>query len=206
MWAGTSISPRELLFLSHHVSSHFYHTMWAVVSISPCELSLLSHHASCCFYLTMWAVTSISPFELLFLSHHVSSTSVSPLYKDSVSLTPLIQVLQGRPLALRPLNLVLYARWAGCWIGSLVRCPNRLILCCWIWWWMLFVPTISLIWVLGIMSLLVLLTASHFTGCNFALQRLGHGPGLALVCECWYEDGVYDFAVLVFNTHNVCNQ
>ena len=30
------------------------------------------------------------------------------LYKDSVSLTPLIQVFRGRPLALRPLNLVLY--------------------------------------------------------------------------------------------------
>ena len=29
------------------------------------------------------------------------------------------------------------------------------------------------------------LYASHFAGCNFALQRLGHGPGLALVCECW---------------------
>ena len=81
------------------------------------------------------------------------------LYRDSVSLTPLIQVFQGRPLALWPLNLVLYARWAGCWIGSFVRCPNHLILCCWIWWWMLFVPTISLILVLGIMSLLVLLTA-----------------------------------------------
>ena len=81
------------------------------------------------------------------------------LYRDSVSLTPLIQVFRGRPLALRPLNLVLYARWVGCWIGSLVRCPNHLILCCWIWWWMLLVPTISLILVLGIMSLLVLLTA-----------------------------------------------
>ena len=32
------------------------------------------------------------------------------LYKDSVSLTPLIQVFRGRPLALQPLNLVLYAR------------------------------------------------------------------------------------------------
>ena len=32
------------------------------------------------------------------------------LYRDSVSLTPLIQVFRGRPLALRPLNLVLYAR------------------------------------------------------------------------------------------------
>ena len=71
------------------------------------------------------------------------------IYRDSVSLTPLIQVFQGHPFALRPLNLVLYARWAGCWIGSLVRCPNHLILCCWIWWWMLFVPTISLILVLG---------------------------------------------------------
>ena len=29
------------------------------------------------------------------------------LYRDSVSLTPLIQVFWGRPLALRPLNLVL---------------------------------------------------------------------------------------------------
>ena len=81
------------------------------------------------------------------------------LYRDSVSLTLLIQVFWGRPLALRPLNLVLYVRWAGCWIGSLVRCPNHLILCCWIWWWMLFVPIISLILVLGTMSLLVLLTA-----------------------------------------------
>ena len=27
--------------------------------------------------------------------------------------------------------------------------------------------------------------ASHFAGCNFALKRLGRGPGLALVCECW---------------------
>ena len=25
------------------------------------------------------------------------------------------------------------------------------------------------------------------------LQRFGHGPGLALVCERWDEDGVYDF-------------
>ena len=32
------------------------------------------------------------------------------LYRDSVSLTPLIQVFRGRPLALRPLNPVLYAR------------------------------------------------------------------------------------------------
>ena len=32
------------------------------------------------------------------------------LYRDSVSLTPLIQVFRGRPLALRPLNLVLHAR------------------------------------------------------------------------------------------------
>ena len=32
------------------------------------------------------------------------------LYRDSVSSTPLIQVFRGRPLALRPLNLVLYAR------------------------------------------------------------------------------------------------
>ena len=30
------------------------------------------------------------------------------LHRDSVSLTPLIQVFQGRPPALRPLNLVLY--------------------------------------------------------------------------------------------------
>ena len=37
--------------------------------------------------------------------------------------------LPGRPLALRLLNLVLYARRAGFWIGSLVRCPNHLILC-----------------------------------------------------------------------------
>ena len=81
------------------------------------------------------------------------------LYRVSVSLTPLIQGFRGRPLALRPLNLVLYACWAGWWIGSLVRCPNHLTLCCWIRWWMLFPPTISLILVLGIMSLLVLLTA-----------------------------------------------
>ena len=26
--------------------------------------------------------------------------------------------------------------------------------------------------------------ASHFAGSKFALQRLGHSPGLALVCEC----------------------
>ena len=26
------------------------------------------------------------------------------------------------------------------------------------------------------------LYASHFAGCNFALQRLGHSSGLALVC------------------------
>ena len=32
------------------------------------------------------------------------------LYRDSVSLTPLIQVFRGRPLALRPLNLLLYVR------------------------------------------------------------------------------------------------
>ena len=32
------------------------------------------------------------------------------LFKDSVSLTPLIQVFWGRPLDLWPLNLVLYAR------------------------------------------------------------------------------------------------
>ena len=32
------------------------------------------------------------------------------LYRDSVSLTPLVQVFRGRPLALRPLNLVLSAR------------------------------------------------------------------------------------------------
>ena len=32
------------------------------------------------------------------------------LYRDSVSLTPLIQVFLGRPLALRPLSLVLCAR------------------------------------------------------------------------------------------------
>ena len=35
------------------------------------------------------------------------------LYKDSVSLTPLIQVFRGRPLALRLLNLVLYALELG---------------------------------------------------------------------------------------------
>ena len=81
------------------------------------------------------------------------------LYRDSVSLTLLIQVFRGRPLALWSPNLVLYAPSAGCWIGSLVRCPNHLILCCWIWWWMLFVPTISVILMLGMMSLLVLLTA-----------------------------------------------
>ena len=39
--------------------------------------------------------------------------------------------------------------------------------------------------------------ASHFAGCNFAHQRLGHGPGLALVCQFWYEDGVHDFALCV---------
>ena len=32
------------------------------------------------------------------------------LNRDSVSLTPLIQVFRGRPLALRLLNLMLYAR------------------------------------------------------------------------------------------------
>ena len=32
------------------------------------------------------------------------------LYRDSVSFTTLIQVFWGRPLALRPQNLVLYAR------------------------------------------------------------------------------------------------
>ena len=26
-------------------------------------------------------------------------------------------------------------------------------------------------------------------------QRLGHGPGLALVCECWSKNEVYDFAL-----------
>ena len=29
------------------------------------------------------------------------------------------------------------------------------------------------------------------------LQTLGHGPGLALVRECWDEDGVYDFVIPV---------
>ena len=43
-----------------------------------------------------------------------------------------------------------------------------------------------------------LVDSFHFAGCNFALQRLGHGLGLALVCECWYEDGVYDFGVYDF--------
>ena len=81
------------------------------------------------------------------------------LYRDSVFVTSLIQVFRGRPLALRPPNLVFYASWARWWTGSLVRCPNHFILCCWIWWWMLFVPTTSLILVLGIMSLLVLLTS-----------------------------------------------
>ena len=38
---------------------------------------------------------------------------------------------------------------------------------------------------------------SHFAGCNFALQRLGHGPGLALVRERWDEDGVYEFALFL---------
>ena len=32
------------------------------------------------------------------------------LYRDSVYLTPLVQVFWGRPLALQPLDLVLYAR------------------------------------------------------------------------------------------------
>ena len=36
--------------------------------------------------------------------------AVGMLNKDSVSLTPLIQVFRERPLALQPLNLVLYAR------------------------------------------------------------------------------------------------
>ena len=81
------------------------------------------------------------------------------LYKDSVSLTPLVHIFRGRPLALRPLKLALYACWAGWCIGSCVRCSNHLILWCCIWWWVLFVPSISLILVLGIRSLLVLLTA-----------------------------------------------
>ena len=38
-------------------------------------------------------------------------------------------------------------------------------------------------------------SASHFTGCRFALQRLGHSPSLALVCECWGDDGVYASAL-----------
>ena len=50
------------------------------------------------------------------------------LYRDTVSLTPSIQVFRVRPLALRPLNLVLYARWAGWCGGSRVRCPNHLVL------------------------------------------------------------------------------
>ena len=106
------------------------------------------------------------------------------LYRDSVSLTPLIQVFRGRSLALRPLNLVLYERWAGCWIGSLVRCPNHLILCCWMWWWMrLFVPTMLLILMLRIMSLLVLLTAflKHLIS-QVAILRSG---GLVIV-QLWH--------------------
>ena len=40
---------------------------------------------------------------------HRNAWAGGMLYRDSVSVTPLIQVFRGRPLALRPLNLVLYA-------------------------------------------------------------------------------------------------
>ena len=125
------------------------------------NMMICNHHHH---YLTLLLFTAYTTWGVAGRKRRLSAACRNAwaggmLYKDSVSLIQLIQVFRGRPLALQPLNLVLYARWVGWCIGSHVRCPNHLILWCWIWWWMLFVPTIPLFLVLGIMSLLVLLTA-----------------------------------------------
>ena len=62
------------------------------------------------------------------LSYTRFNRVVWALYRDSVSLTPLIQVFWGRPLALWPLNLVLYTRWAGCWIKYKTDSSNSILL------------------------------------------------------------------------------
>ena len=81
------------------------------------------------------------------------------LWVFSVSFTPSIQVFLGLPLALYPDTFVLTALLASWWVSMRVRCPNHLILCCWMWWRIGVVPTISLIIVFLILSHLVLLTA-----------------------------------------------
>ena len=83
---------------------------------------------------------------------------VGYLWVFSVSFTSSIQVFLGLPLALYPDIFVLQALLASRGAMS-VRCPNHLILCCWMWWRTGVVPTISLILVFLILSRLILLTA-----------------------------------------------
>ena len=79
-------------------------------SASPGQIWPILHSAT---YFTLLLSTTYTNWGLTGRKRRLSATrrnawSEGMLYRDSVSLTPLIQVFQGRPLALWPLNLVLY--------------------------------------------------------------------------------------------------
>ena len=151
-----------------------------------------------------WVSVSVSAQDgivALGKAHTRSAPSLSSLPKVALETVPIFAWLNTDLV-----NLVLYARWAGRWIDSLVRCPNNLILYCWIWWWMLFVPTISLILVLGIISLLVLLTdfLKHLISQVVILRSRG-----LVVVQVWHwyvsVDGVYDFALCLHWDNRMLN-
>ena len=58
---------------------------------------------------TAYTTWGVSGRKRCLSTAHWNAWAGGMLYKDSVSLTPLIQVFRGSPLALRLLNLVLYA-------------------------------------------------------------------------------------------------
>ena len=77
--------------------------------------SILAHGGSLLTFLYFCLATAYTTWGIAGRKRRLSAARRNAwaggmLYRDNVSLTPLIQVFWRCPLALRPLNLVLYAR------------------------------------------------------------------------------------------------